>query len=75
MNTRTFVKTALQATAALAGLIAIDTPASANAPGTCPLANGIQHVVYLQFDNVELERDNPNVPADLEQIRQATMAH
>lgn len=68
MDTRSLVKTALQATAAIAGLIAINTTASANAPGTCPLANGIQHVVYLQFDNVELERDNPNVPSDLEQI-------
>src|SRR5579859_7471650 len=28
----------------------------------------IQHVIYLQFDNVHLRRDNPNVPSDLEQI-------
>ena len=28
----------------------------------------IQHVVYLQFDNVHLRRDNPNVPSDLEQM-------
>jgi hypothetical protein len=28
----------------------------------------ITHVVYLQFDNVHLRRDNPNVPSDLEQI-------
>src|SRR5579864_9043031 len=28
----------------------------------------IEHVVYLQFDNVHLRRDNPNVPSDLEQI-------
>ena len=68
MNTHSLVKTALQATAAVAGLIFVSTSANANAPGACPLANGIQHVVYLQFDNVELERDNPNVPADLEQI-------
>jgi hypothetical protein len=68
MDTRSFVKSALQASVAIAGLAAISTTASANAPGTCPLANGIQHIVYLQFDNVELERDNPNVPSDLEQI-------
>src|SRR5579862_7068261 len=28
----------------------------------------IEHVIYLQFDNVHLRRDNPNVPSDLEQI-------
>ncbi len=31
-------------------------------------SGGIRHVVYLQFDNVHLRRDNPNVPSDLEQI-------
>src|SRR5579864_3303977 len=34
----------------------------------CHLGNGIKHVVYLQFDNVHLRRDNPNVPSDLEQM-------
>jgi phospholipase C len=28
----------------------------------------IQHVIYLQFDNVHFFRDNPNVPSDLEQM-------
>jgi hypothetical protein len=28
----------------------------------------IKHVLYLQFDNVHLRRDNPNVPSDLEQM-------
>jgi hypothetical protein len=28
----------------------------------------IQHVIYLQFDNTHLRRDNPNVPSDLEQM-------
>jgi hypothetical protein len=28
----------------------------------------IQHVVYIQFDNVHFRRDVPNVPADLEQM-------
>jgi hypothetical protein len=35
------------------------------------LGNGsgrIKHVIYLQFDNVHLRRDNPNVPSDLEQM-------
>ena len=40
-------------------------PAAA-AAGNCTLANGIKHVIYLQFDNVHLRRDNPNVPSDLE---------
>jgi hypothetical protein len=31
-------------------------------------ANGIEHVVYIQFDNVHFTRDNPNVPSELEQI-------
>jgi hypothetical protein len=30
--------------------------------------NKIQHVVYIQFDNVHFRRDTPNVPADLEQM-------
>ena len=28
----------------------------------------IEHVIYIQFDNVHLRRDNPNVPSDLEQM-------
>ena len=28
----------------------------------------IKHVIYFQFDNVHLTRDNPNVPSDLEQM-------
>jgi hypothetical protein len=28
----------------------------------------IQHVIYVQFDNVHFRRDNPNVPSDLEQM-------
>jgi hypothetical protein len=52
--------------AAAALLIAGAAPAVA-APG-CQLGNGIKHIVYLQFDNVHLRRDNPNVPSDLEQM-------
>ncbi|MBV9806533.1 MAG: hypothetical protein JO286_05070 [Solirubrobacterales bacterium] len=61
------------------GLAAI--PAASAKPGTrtprsgdsgrCLLGNGagrIKHVIYLQFDNVHLRRDNPNVPSDLEQM-------
>jgi hypothetical protein len=34
----------------------------------CQLANGIKHVIILQFDNVHNEQDNPSVPSDLQQI-------
>lgn len=32
------------------------------------LGGAAKHVVYLQFDNTHLLRDNPNVPSDLEQM-------
>jgi hypothetical protein len=44
---------------------------SATGTTTCTLgANGssVQHVIYIQFDNVHYTRDNPNVPSDLEQM-------
>jgi hypothetical protein len=34
----------------------------------CQLANGVQHVVYIQFDNTHLLRDKAEVPSDLEQM-------
>ena len=34
----------------------------------CQLAPGVKHIIEIQFDNVHLRRDNPDVPADLEQI-------
>jgi hypothetical protein len=34
----------------------------------CSLANGVRHVIYLQFDNTHFNRDNPNVASDLEQM-------
>ena len=47
-------------------------PGASNTPVSgCALnsAKGnIQHVIYVQFDNVHLTRDNPNVPSDLEQM-------
>src|SRR3954452_16221380 len=38
--------------------------------GTCNLgADGnVKHVVFIEFDNVHFERDNPTVPSDLEQM-------
>ena len=44
--------------------------ASAQLTG-CPLnspGGPISHIVYIQFDNLHFERDNPNVPSDLEQM-------
>ncbi|HEV2235874.1 MAG TPA: hypothetical protein VGR57_04350 [Ktedonobacterales bacterium] len=52
--------------------IAFGRNAHASAPDTgCHLnsARGdIQHVIYVQFDNVHFTRDTPNVPSDLEQM-------
>jgi len=42
-------------------------PSSARASG-CQLGNGIELVVYVEFDYVHFTRDNPNVPSDLEQM-------
>jgi hypothetical protein len=41
------------------------------ASNTCQLhapQGTVQHVIYIDFDNVHLSRDNPNVPSDLEQM-------
>jgi hypothetical protein len=45
--------------------------AAAPVQASCHLksaGNKIKRVVHLQFDNVHLRRDNPNVPSDLEQM-------
>jgi hypothetical protein len=34
----------------------------------CGLANGIKHVIYVQFDNTHLFRDRPQFASDLEQM-------
>jgi hypothetical protein len=56
----------------LAAFLAAEAAPAYAATGTaCQLAakgNGVKHVVYLQFDNVHLRLDNPNVPSDLEQM-------
>ncbi len=60
----------LLAGAALA-IISGSAEAAAPVQGSCHLqspGNKIKRVVYLQFDNVHLRRDNPNVPSDLEQM-------
>src|ERR1700752_831029 len=53
---------------AVAAAIAVLLAQPSKAAQRCALGNGIEHIVYIQFDNVHLRRDNPNVPSDLEQI-------
>jgi len=51
--------------------IAVHAASPAPAGSSCQLGtreHPLKHIVYLQFDNVHLRRDNPNVPSDLEQI-------
>jgi hypothetical protein len=53
------------------GLATVQTASSAPPPppgGTCHLANGIKHVISIQFDNTHFRRDRANVPSDLEQM-------
>lgn len=51
---------------------AAPAPEPATPGGGChinsPHPGNIQHVIYIQFDNVHFTRDNPNVPSDLEQM-------
>jgi hypothetical protein len=42
--------------------------ARAASAGSCKLAHGVKHVIYLQFDNTHYTRDNPSVASDLEQM-------
>ncbi len=53
------------------GVIAALPAGTAVAAATgCRLGPGgsIRHVIIIQFDNVHLNQDNPNVPSDIEQI-------
>jgi len=55
----------------LAAVVAAVASPLAAAASSCQLnsARGdIQHVIYIQFDNTHLRRDNANVPSDLEQM-------
>jgi hypothetical protein len=44
------------------------TKAEAAPTPSCTFANGIKHVIQIQFDNTHFLRDNGNVPSDLEQM-------
>ena len=63
---------ALTAAASLTVAPAVQTVAAApSVPTGCQLQSdkgAIQHVIYVQFDNVHYLRDNPNVPSDVEQM-------
>jgi hypothetical protein len=55
----------------LALSLGVEPALAADHDGRCrlqSLGNKIQQIVYIQFDNVHLRRDNPNVPSDLEQM-------
>jgi hypothetical protein len=56
--------------AAVAAVPATTTLAAPAKPpkNACQLANGVKHVIEISFDNVHFNRDNPNVPSDLEQL-------
>jgi hypothetical protein len=61
----------LAAPAAPAALAAPVGSGHAAGAASCALGasgSSIQHVIYIQFDNVHYTRDNPNVPSDLEQM-------
>src|ERR1700719_597793 len=47
---------------------AADSGDDSQQAAACRLAPGLRHVIEIQFDNVHLRRDNPNVPSDLEQM-------
>jgi hypothetical protein len=61
-------RTGIFAALATYGALAVSAlgPAGAMAAGTgCEFPNSqYQHVIYAQFDNTHLLRDNPNVPSD-----------
>src|SRR5919199_4680528 len=52
------------------GLGTVQTASGKPAPAgnACGLANGIKHVIQIQFDNTHFLRDRANVPSDLEQM-------
>ena len=62
---------AVVAAAAVAGSVGASARVAAGAASpaaTCHLGNGVQHVIDIVFDNVHVNRDNPNVLSDIEQI-------
>src|SRR2546428_13396168 len=72
----------MKSTSALASALVIGLALIGAPPGAMQTAGGavtrgcqlaathgqIQHVIYIQFDNVHFTRDDANVPSDLEQM-------
>src|SRR5262245_23134651 len=58
--------------AGLLSLIAfLSMTSTVHADQRCPLSapgSALKHIVFLEFDNLQLERDVPHVPSDLEQM-------
>jgi hypothetical protein len=79
MKGRRLIVTGFMAAAALVGASVLAQPSNDSrngghgntGNGHCQLHsdnNRIQHVVYIQFDNVHFRRDLQNIPSDLEQM-------
>ena len=71
--TRVFVlATLLTMTLGFVGVPFTQTIVSAHeSTSSCQLnspSGNVKHVIYIQFDNVHLMQDNPNVPSDLQQM-------
>ena len=61
----------LASTLLVAASLTVATASAAAPPTGCQLQSAkgaIQHVIYVQFDNVHFLRDNPDVPSDVEQM-------
>jgi len=68
---RTLVAVLLSVCAILALVAATARESARGAPTvapSCQLANGIKHVIYLQFDNVHYKQDVSNVQSDIQQM-------
>jgi hypothetical protein len=68
---------AVLAACALAAIVLVQGAGARTDVSSTPTASGcqlqskngnIKHVIYVQFDNTHLKRDNANVPSDLEQM-------
>ena len=64
----TALATLLALTLGFLGVSGLHTFAASSSCQLNSTGNTIQHVIYIQFDNLHFTRDNPNVPSDLEQM-------
>jgi hypothetical protein len=54
--------------AIVAGTVSRSAKSATATTSSCSLGNGVKHVIDIVFDNVHVNRDNPNVLSDIEQI-------